>query len=138
MIIRSILRLVFVVLFSVALSGAVVTTAEAKPLPDKVQPFPDTIELPVGFLPEGIAIAPGGTAYFGSRADGDIYAASLRTGQGSVIIEGPGTQSVGLKVDNHGRLFVAGGNSGTGRVLDVRTHLVVELYSFTTGPSFIN
>jgi sugar lactone lactonase YvrE len=134
MMIRSIVRLLSVALLSLALSGSLMSAAHAKP----AKPFPDNFDLPVGFLPEGIAIAPGGTAYFGSRADGDIYAASLRTGQGSVIIDGSGTQAVGLKVDNQGRLFVAGGDSGSGRVLDVRTHQVVEFYSFTNEPSFIN
>ena len=78
--IRSILRLAFVVLLSVALSGAL-TTAEAKPSPDKVKPFPDRIELPDGFQPEGITIGPGATAYVGSLATGAIYAVNLRTGE---------------------------------------------------------
>jgi sugar lactone lactonase YvrE len=139
--IRSILRLAFVVLLSVALSGALVTTAEAKPSPEKVKPFPDRIELPVGFLPEGITIGPGGIAYFGSRASGDIYAVSLRTGEGSLIDdddEDEGLPAVGLKIDNKRRLFVAGGNTGTGRVLDARTGELLEIYTFTNQPSFIN
>ncbi len=65
------------------------------------------IELPDGFRPEGIAIDPRGTAYLGSLADGDIYAADLRTGEGEVISQGPGTPSVGLKIDQFGRLFVS-------------------------------
>ena len=137
--IRSILRLAFVVLLSVALSGALVTTAEAKPSPDKVKPFPDRIELPDGFQPEGITIGPGGIAYFGSRTNGAIYAASLRTGEGSVINEGgEDLVAVGLKIDNHGRLFVAGGPTGTGRVIDARTGELLEIYTFTTQPNFIN
>jgi streptogramin lyase len=136
MMIPSILRLVFVALLSIALSGSLVGAAHAKP----AKPFPDTFGLPAGFQPEGITIGSGGTAYFGSLADGDIYAVNLRTGQGSVIIEGPGPNmpAVGLKIDNHGRLFVAGGNSGTGRVLDTRTHELLEIYSFASQPSFIN
>ena len=38
------------------------------------RPFPDTIALPDGFQPEGITIA-GRYAWFGSRADGDVYRA---------------------------------------------------------------
>src|SRR5829696_353830 len=137
--IRSILRLAFVVLLTVALSSGLVTTAEAKPSPDKVKPFPDRIELPVGFLPEGITIGPGGTAYFGSRANGAIYAASLRTGEGSVINAGDvGLVAVGLKIDNHGRLFVAGGPTGSGRVIDARTGALLQTYNFTNQPAFIN
>ena len=57
------------------------------------------IPLPDGFRPEGIATGPRHTAYLGSLADGDIYALDLRTGEGEVISEGPGTPSVGLKLD---------------------------------------
>ena len=82
---------------------------------------PDRIELPNGFQPEGITIGPGPVAYFGSRADGDIYAADLKSGDGAVISEGPGTPSVGLKSDQRGLLYVAGGPSGTARVVNIRT-----------------
>jgi sugar lactone lactonase YvrE len=99
--------------------------------------FPARIELPNGWLPEGIAIRQT-TAFFGSRADGDIYAADLRTGEGRVIAQGPGTPSVGVKVDNRGRLFVAGGPAGTGRVVDTRTGDLLRNYQFTTAMSFVN
>ncbi|MEI8409782.1 MULTISPECIES: SMP-30/gluconolactonase/LRE family protein [unclassified Kribbella] len=100
--------------------------------------FPARIDLPNGFRPEGIAIR-GGTAYFGSLADGDIYAASLRTGEGEVISQGPGTPSVGLKVDNRGRLFVAGGPAGNARVVDTRTGEVLASYTLAAGaPTFVN
>ncbi|MET9268989.1 superoxide dismutase [Kribbella sp. NPDC003557] len=101
-------------------------------------PYPTRIELPDGFQPEGIAIARG-TAYFGSRADGDIYAADLRTGRGRVISQGPGTGSLGMKVDPFGRLFVAGAAGGNGRVIDTRTGTVLASYTFTTAtPTFVN
>ena len=96
------------------------------------------IELPDGFRPEGITIDPRGTAYLGSLADGDIYAADLRTGDGEIISEGPGTASVGLKVDRFGRLFVAGGPSGSARVIDSASGDVLESYQLTTDEAFIN
>jgi sugar lactone lactonase YvrE len=100
--------------------------------------FPARIELPAGFQPEGIAIARG-TAYFGSRVDGDIYAADLETGTGSVISQGPGTASLGMKVDPFGRLFVAGGGGGNGRVIDTSSGTVLASYTFTTtAPTFVN
>ena len=100
--------------------------------------FPTRIDLPDGFQPEGIAIS-GSTAYFGSLVDGDIYAASLRTGKGKVISQGPGTPSVGLKADNRGRLWIAGGPSGTGRVVDIRTGKILKSYRLTTAATtFIN
>lgn len=99
--------------------------------------FPAVIQLPNGFQPEGIAIR-GKTAYFGSLADGDIYAVNLRNGKGVVISEGPGTSSVGLKIDHRDRLFVSGGPAGNARVVDVRTGAILKSYQFTTGASFIN
>jgi streptogramin lyase len=98
----------------------------------------DLIELPDGFQPEGIAIGPRGTAYLGSLADGDIYAADLRTGEGEVISQGTGSPSVGLKIDRFGRLFVSGGPSGTARVIDSATGDILATYQLTTGPAFIN
>jgi sugar lactone lactonase YvrE len=100
--------------------------------------FPDTFALPDGFLPEGIAIGPGPTAWFGSRADGDIYEADLRTGLGEVVSQGPGTPSVGLKSDHRGRLFVSGGPGGDGRVVDTDSGDILASYQFTTGASFVN
>lgn len=131
MTIRSILRLIAVAMLGIALSVPLAGAAQA-------QPFPDRLELPNGFLPEGITIGPGATAYFGSRADGDIYAVSLRTGEGTVVSQGPDTPSVGLKIGKQGYLFVAGGPSGTGRVVDVETGRIIRNYSFTTDPAFIN
>lgn len=99
---------------------------------------PSRIELPDGFLPEGIAIGARHQAYFGSRADGDIYQADLRTGRGRVISQGPGTPSVGLKVRGN-RLFVAGGPAGTGRVVSTRTGQILRTYRFTTQQNtFVN
>jgi sugar lactone lactonase YvrE len=98
----------------------------------------DLISLPDGFQPEGIAIGPGGTAYFGSLAGGDIYAADLRTGEGEVISEGTGAPSIGLKIDQFGRLFVAGGPSGTARVIDASTGDVLATYQLAPAPAFIN
>jgi sugar lactone lactonase YvrE len=102
--------------------------------------FPDRIDLPDGFLPEGISIGRDGgpVAYFGSRADGDLYRADLGTGEGEVFSQGPGTASVGLKVDRAGRIFVAGGPSGTGRAVDAATGEILATYPFTTGESFVN
>jgi len=99
---------------------------------------PTKLNLPDGFQPEGIAIARG-TAYFGSRADGDIFAVDLKTGAGKVISQGPGTGSLGMKVDRFGRLFVAGAAGGNGRVIDTRTGRVLASYTFTTSATtFVN
>src|SRR4051794_8642968 len=99
---------------------------------------PAVLALPDGFPPEGIAIGKLPYAYFGSRLDGDIYRADLRTGQGRVISQGPGTPSLGLKIDDRGRLFVSGGSGGDARVVDTRTGRVLKSYTLQTVPSFIN
>jgi sugar lactone lactonase YvrE len=114
--------------------GTTTTAAAATTAPS----FPAHIDLPANFQPEGIAIKDT-TAYFGSRVDGDIYAADLRTGTGHVISQGPGTPSLGLKIDGRGRLFVAGAGGGDGRVIDTRTGTVLASYKFTTAtPTFVN
>ncbi len=104
--------------------------------------FPTRIALPDGFRPEGIAIGPGPVAYFGSQRDGDIYRVSLLTGRGSVISQGPGTPSLGMKTDQQGRLFVAGGPAGDARVVDTRTGVVLARYQLAAGaadtPTFVN
>ena len=120
---------------AVLLGLASASAANAAPT---TTPFPAKFGLPDGFQPEGIAIARG-TAYFGSRADGDIYAADLRTGRGKVISQGPGTGSLGMKVDRFGRLFVAGAAGGNGRVIDTRTGKVLASFTFTNAtPTFVN
>jgi sugar lactone lactonase YvrE len=130
------LRLLVVALFGTALlvPGGTVPAHGAA-----ADPFPDVIALPDGFLPEGIAIGAGPTAWFGSRADGDIYEVDLRSGAGEVISQGPGTSSVGMKVDHRGRLFVAGGAAGDGRVVDTSTGDILATYTFATStPTFVN
>jgi sugar lactone lactonase YvrE len=99
--------------------------------------FPDVIALPDGWQPEGIAIS-GHKAYFGSLATGSIYCADLVTGRGAVVSTGPGTPSVGLKVDRSGRLFVAGGAAGDARVIDARSGAVLASYRLHDAPAFIN
>ena len=69
---------------------------------------PSTIALPNGFQPEGLAIR-GHTFYSGSLATGAIYAGSLKTGTGSLLVQPQsGGSATGIAVD-HGRLYVAGG-----------------------------
>lgn len=100
--------------------------------------FPDVIALPDGFQPEGITIGPGGVAYVGSLADGDIYVFHAPTGTEIATLEGPGTPSVGLKIDNRGRLFIAGGPTGEGRVVDAATGEILQTYTFSEAPTFVN
>ena len=102
------------------------------------RPFPDELSLPDGFQPEGVAIGAEPVAYFGSLVDGDLYRVDLRTGRGEVFSQGPGTSAVGLEVDRRGRLFVAGGHGGDGRVVDARSGETLKTYRFATADTFVN
>jgi hypothetical protein len=117
------------VLFGVAFSLA---------LPAAAGPFPQTIPLPDGFRPEGIAIGNGNTFYVGSLANGAVYRGDLRTGIGSILVSGqPGRVSVGIDFDG-GLLYVAGGPTGQAYVYNAATGAPVADYQLTTGVSFIN
>jgi sugar lactone lactonase YvrE len=101
--------------------------------------FPDTIPLPNGWQPEGIATGKGNSFYAGSRATGAIFKGDLRTGRGDEdFVEPWGGAALGMKVDHRKRLFVAGGGTGTGSVYDARTGELIRRYMFTTAPTFVN
>jgi len=110
-------------------------TAQAQSHPDIL---PTTINLPNGFQPEGIAIGVLPFAFFGSRANGDLFRVNLINGEGKVFSTGPGTPSLGMKVDLRARLFVAGGTGGNGRVVNAITGDVLASYTFATAPTFVN
>lgn len=102
------------------------------------EPFPDTIPIPTGSLPEGIATGTGTSIYAGSRADGSVWMGDLRTGEGDILVEGTaGRMAVGIKVE-HGLLFVSGGTFGDAYVYDARTGEEVAVLDVTDGPAFIN
>ncbi|MEV0686948.1 superoxide dismutase [Nocardia sp. NPDC050378] len=101
--------------------------------------FPTTIDLPAGFRPEGITIGVRPVMYVGSTADGSIYRADLVTGHGEILSRGPGTPSLGLRLDNRGRLFIAGGSGGDARVLDARTGRMLASYRLAlSGDTVVN
>lgn len=112
--------------------------ASAKP---QRQEPPSRIELPDGFQPEGIE-ARGPVAWFGSRVDGDVYAADLRTGAGRVISQGDGTPAIGLELGRGRDLWAAGGADGDVKVVDVRSGRTTATYELTPDPapgaSFVN
>jgi sugar lactone lactonase YvrE len=109
--------------------------------------FPDRIDLPAGWQPEGIEIGRGTTFYVGSVATGNIYRGDLRTGEGATLVDVADEQTprraTGIELDRHGRLFVAGHSTGHGYVYDAKTGETLADYTFATpppegAPTFIN
>jgi hypothetical protein len=87
--------------------------------------FPDRIELPDGFFPEGIESGRGTSVFVGSLTDGAIWRGDLRTGLGAVLAPGAtGRASVGIAYEAaRDRLWVAGGGAGFGLGIgDVRVY----------------
>jgi sugar lactone lactonase YvrE len=102
--------------------------------------FPERIDLPDGFQPEGIAIGKRGTFYVGSIPTGAIYRGNLKTGQGSVFIPGAaGRAAIGVHLCR-GRLFVAGGATGKAFIYSARTGELLASPQLAQGtdPTFIN
>jgi hypothetical protein len=81
--------------------------------------LPDSLPLPDGFYPEGIAIGSGQDFFVGSLLDGSLYRGNLRTGQGEVIAQGAeGRWLVGLDHDvRSGLVWGVGIDGGAGAVL---------------------
>jgi streptogramin lyase len=98
--------------------------------------FPDTIPLPVGFQPEGIASGQGSTFFAGSLATGAVVKGDLRTGALVTLVPSASGPAVGIAVDARNRVWVAGGPSGEIRVYDGTTGEALGLY--TAGAGFIN
>lgn len=100
--------------------------------------FPEIIALPNGFRPEGVVLGRGSTIYAGSLANGSIYAANLRTGEGELAVPvQDGRIAVGLAFDERtGNLFVAGGPAGEIYVYDTKTGASLAAYDVEGG--FVN
>jgi hypothetical protein len=102
-------------------------------------PFPETIPVPAGSDPEGIATGKGTTFYVGAREDGSVYSGSLRTGKGAILVPARGDrEAYGLKARG-GKLYVAGGPTGAIHVYDARTGADVDSEQvLAAGAGFIN
>lgn len=98
-----------VLVISVASAGSVLAAS-----------FPERIDLPNGFAPEGIETGRGSTFYVGSLTGAGIVRGDYRTGETQSLVESGGP-FVGMKVDARNQLWVAGGPAGTGYVFDAGT-----------------
>lgn len=101
-------------------------------------PFPDVIQLPNGFRPEGIAVGSGTTFYTGSLGGLGVYRGDLRTGEGAIFIPGNGRTFVGMKVDAADRLWIAGGGTGAGYAFDTITGEQLASFQFASESTFVN
>jgi sugar lactone lactonase YvrE len=101
--------------------------------------FPQVIQLPVGFRPEGIEVGRGTTFYVGSVANGALYRGNLRTGTGAIFVAGEtGKAATGIELDRHNRLFVAGAGTGRAHVYNARTGALIQTFTLAAAPTFIN
>ena len=99
--------------------------------------FPDQLDLPDGFSPEGIATGHGHSFYAGSLAGAGIVRGDYRTGETEPLVT-EGGPFVGMKVDSRNRLWVAGGPAGCGYAFDADTGAALATFQFTVEASFVN
>jgi sugar lactone lactonase YvrE len=103
------------------------------------KPFPEVIQLPPGFQPEGIEVGKGTTFFVGSRVTGAIYRGNLRTGGGDTLVSGgSGRLATGIELDARNRLFVAGAGTGDAYVYNAKTGALLRTYDFASSDTFIN
>lgn len=103
--------------------------------------FPDRIDLPDGWQPEGLATGRGHELFVGSIPTGAVLRVNARTGETEPLVAGgAGRAAIGLKADNRGRLFVAGGPTGKAFVYDARTGATLAEFGLAPAgaPTFVN
>jgi sugar lactone lactonase YvrE len=131
---RTVSALAALTVLSGVLVGGSPASSEKKP-----KPFPQVIQLPTGFRPEGIEVGRGATFYVGSVANGAIYRGDLRTGNGAIFISGAaGKAATGIELDSRKRLFVAGAATGNAHIYSAKTGALLRTYNLGTPPTFIN
>jgi Cu-Zn family superoxide dismutase len=93
-------------------------------------------------FPEGIAFdRSSGDFFVSSTTDGTIFRGNVREPLAEVFLPGTSdgrTTAVGLKVDNQGRLFIAGGNTGKVFVYDTTTGGLLATFDNELAATFIN
>lgn len=128
---RVVIRFGVLGVVSVLLLTAAAVPATAAP--------PEKIALPDGFRPEGIVFGTGPTFYVGSLANGGIYRADARTGEGELLVPSGPAPALGLAFDRRtNQLFVASGPSGGAVVYDARSGERLATTTLTTESSLVN
>ncbi len=103
--------------------------------------FPDVIQLPTGWRPEGIEAGKQHTLYVGSIPTGAVRQIDARTGENVTLVQPTaGRSATGLEYDRKGeRLFVSGGGTGSAYVYNAETGEPIADYRLTpAAPRFIN
>jgi sugar lactone lactonase YvrE len=133
------LRIASLLVALAAAAAVAAATPDAGSAQKKPRPFPEVIQLPTGFQPEGIEIGKGTTFYVGSVASGAVFRGDLRTGKGSILVpSASGRSATGIELDTRGRLWVAGASTGSAYVYDAKSGALLKTYTLGTSPTFIN
>ena len=122
---------------AVAVGGVALIVAAAA----AAKSFPDVIQLPNGWRPEGVEAGKHHNLYVGSLAAGAVRQVDVRTGKSFTLVQPtPGRSATGLELDRNGkRLFVAGGATGQAYVYDAKAGAPLAVYQLTpAAPRFIN
>ncbi|WP_338694741.1 superoxide dismutase [Streptomyces sp. Q6] len=137
---RSFARRSFMAAGAAGFLGRAAGTARAADSPTAAGSGPTRFPLPNGFRPEGIAIGTSPYAYFGSLAGGDLYRASLATGRGTLVPTGLGEAhpTAGLKIDDYGRLYLAGATSREIRVASAHDGRIEKTYVVGSDGTMVN
>src|SRR5438874_8510578 len=123
-------------LMAVAALGPFALGAEASPRPSRYILPGDRV------FPEGIAFQQGtGNFYVSSNNDGTIFRGNVRDELTSVFLPAGSdgrTSATGLKVDDDGRLFIAGAATGKIFVYDTRTRALLGQFDNNLANTFLN
>jgi sugar lactone lactonase YvrE len=121
------------ILVAVAMTLGIVATPAAA-----ASRFPSRIDLPPGWMPEGITAGRGNTIFVGSLAGGGVWKGDVRTGVGDPFIPAWGGAATGVEYEHRAnRLWVAGGPTGTVRVYNASTGALLREYTFSPA-GFLN
>jgi len=95
------------------------------------QALPTSYALPgEAVFPEGIALGPDADVFYvGATNGGAIFRADIATGEVEIFASGEQPAAIGMEVDAYGRLWVAGGPTGSVFVYDTASGELLRSYA---------